>query len=129
MATDFDYSTTGVLTPIRDHVIVTEMDNEDERIVNGIILLSETGSDRGIHPRQAYVTAVGPDQSDVAPGDWILVEHGRWTRGVKLDDGNIYRKVDPSCILGITGDKTDDLQVMGDKVVNNSRHNMGGFDE
>jgi len=31
MATDFDYSSSGVITPIRDHVIVVDMDNEDEK--------------------------------------------------------------------------------------------------
>lgn len=128
MTTDFDYSTTGVLTPIRDHVLVTEMDNEDEKVVNGIIILGETGSDRGIHPRQAYVIAVGPDQTDVKAGEWILVEHGRWTRGVKLDDGNVYRKVDPASILGIYDMKADDSQSVGGETVVQHRHNMGGFE-
>ena len=35
-------------------------------------------------------------------GDWVLVEHGRWTRGVKIDEGDgefELRMVDAECIL------------------------------
>ena len=96
---DFDHATTGVLVPIADHVIVEEIESQDERIVNGVIIPSEKGENRGVRSRWARVCAVGPEQEDVKPGEWILVEHGRWTRGVKLDDGLVYRKVDPKGIM------------------------------
>ena len=50
---DFDHTTTGQMVAIDDHVIVVDMDAEDEKIVNGIIILSERGNDRGVHPRWA----------------------------------------------------------------------------
>ena len=129
MATDFDYSSSGVITPIRDHIIVIDMDDEEEKVINGIIHLNETGSDRGIHPRQALVCAIGPDQVDVDVGTWILIEHGRWTRGVKLSDGKVYRKVDPDSILGIyDGDPTNVQSGSSSHITETSRHNMGGFE-
>ena len=105
MTADFDYATSGVLFPIRNHVLVVDMETEEEKVVNGIIIPNETGQERGIRPRQALVYAVGPEQDDVKPGDWVLVEHGRWTRGVKLDDGKVYRKVDPDSILMVSEEK------------------------
>lgn len=100
MSIDFDHITIGSLYPILDHVIVSEIEAENERKTkSGIIIPSETGSERGIRPRWAFVHAVGPDQIDVKPNTWVLVDHGRWTRGVKFDDGKVYRKVDPKDIL------------------------------
>jgi hypothetical protein len=47
---------------------------------------------------------VGKDQKDVQVGQWILVAHGRWTRGVDIEDGETehrrtIRKIDPADIL------------------------------
>ena len=125
MTVDFDYATSGTLVPIRDHVIVVDMDNEEEKLVNGIIILSESGKDRGIRPREALVYAVGPEQKDINPGEWIVVEHGRWTRGVKLSDGKVYRKVDPESILLVSESKISDSYQSNSSVVNVPFHNMG----
>lgn len=102
---DFDYETSGTLEAVDDHIIVHDMETEHQRVVNGIILLSEQGKDRGIRPRWARVHAVGPNQDMVAPGQWVLVEHGRWTRGVKLDDGEVYRRVENDSLLLVSDDK------------------------
>jgi co-chaperonin GroES (HSP10) len=125
MTTDFNYKTTGTLEPIRNHVLVTDIDTEDEKIINGVIILSETGNDRGIKPRQAFVAAVGPDQEDIKAGDWVLVEHGRWTRGVKLSDGKVYRKVDPDCILIVSDGKINNSYQPNSASINVPHHNMG----
>ena len=106
---DYDHTTTGTIDPIDDHVIVVDMENEGERVVNGIILPSEQGSERGIRARWAQVYAVGPNQKDIKAGEWVLVEHGRWTRGVKLSDQRVYRKVDNNCIFGVCDQKPTDV--------------------
>ena len=71
---------------IHDHVLVTDMDFGDQTTESGIILQSDNGTGRGIHPRWAKVYGIGPDQKDVAVGQWVLVEHGRWTRNHKITD-------------------------------------------
>ena len=79
------------LTPIRKNVIVEDMYFGDETTKGGIIITSDDGKDRGIKPRWAKVYAKGPENKDEYDvGDWVLVEHGRWTRGIDLedDDGN-----------------------------------------
>lgn len=99
---EFDHETTGEIEPIDNHIIVYNIETIGERIQRGIILLNEDTTDRGIRPRWAQVYKVGPNQSDVLPGEWILIEHGKWTRGIRLNDGNTYRKVDPDAILVVT---------------------------
>lgn len=101
---DFDVTVNGSIEPVGDDVLVYNIETEGERVVNGIILLDERGSDRGIRNRWACVYAVGPDQKDIKVGDWIYIEHGRWTRGVLVKDGdqeNVVRKVDVEAILGV----------------------------
>lgn len=94
--------------PVRDHVIVSEMNFDNRVTKGGIILMSDDGKDEGIRPRWGKVYAIGPDQKDVDIGDWVLVEHGRWTRGVELvngDDVRILRRVEGKSILLKTAEK------------------------
>lgn len=55
-----------------------------------IVLLDDNGKGDGIRPRWCRVYSVGSDIDRIKPGDWILVKHGNWTRGMNLfdDDGN-----------------------------------------
>lgn len=90
------------LKPLNDSVVVSEM-NFDERLSNGgIVLVKDNGKSSGIRPRWGKVYAVGPDQKDVKLGTWICVEHGRWTRGLEIEDENgpqTIRRVDPKDIM------------------------------
>lgn len=87
---------------LNNDVLVEQM-RFDERITqSGLILRNDNGTSLGIRPRWGKVYAVGPDQKDVKPGDWILVAHGRWTRGLEIEDEigeKIIRKIDPNDIL------------------------------
>jgi co-chaperonin GroES (HSP10) len=90
------------LKPLNDVVIISEM-NFDERLSNGgIVLVKDNGKSLGIRPRWGKVYAVGPDQHSVKVGTWICVEHGRWTRGLEIEDENgpqTVRRVDPKDIM------------------------------
>jgi len=90
------------LKPLRDTVIVSEM-NFDERLSNGgIVLVKDNGKSSGIRPRWGRVYAVGPDQHAIKVGTWICVEHGRWTRGIDIEDENgkqTLRRVDPKDVM------------------------------
>ena len=97
----------GDLTPIGDHTLVVNMEKGDKLTRGGIIVLDDNGKDRGIRPRWCQVWKVGPTQSDVKPGEWILVEHGRWTYGFEADteEGTLYvQRVDNSGIMLVTDD-------------------------
>ncbi len=73
---------------LRDDVIVEEMAFKERKLQSGIILLDDDGKGHGIRPRWGKVYAIGPEQTEVTTGQWIMVAHGRWTRGVKSADGN-----------------------------------------
>jgi len=90
------------LRPLADTVVVTDMNFKERFLSSGIYLLNDDGKASGIRPRWAQVYAVGPEQLHVSPGQWIFVAHGRWSRGVEIEDENgehTIRKVDPDDIL------------------------------
>ena len=94
----------GDILPIKDHVLVSDMEFAQLVTEGGIIIPGDEGSSRGIHPRWGKVYSVGPEQTEIKKGEWILVDHGRWTRCVTLvtDDGEELqvRRVDIKDILG-----------------------------
>lgn len=90
------------LRALKDHVLVTEMNFAGRQLSSGIQLLSDDGSGAGIRPRWGQVYATGPEQLDIKAGQWVLVSHGRWTRGVKIQDNSgehTLRKIDPKDVL------------------------------
>lgn len=107
------------LRAIGDTVLVTEMNFEARKTASGIILPSDDAKNSGIRPRWGKVYAVGPEQEDFKVGQWILIAHGRWTRGVDIVvDGvrSTIRKVDNKDILAVSDVPVLD-ETMGDKVI------------
>lgn len=105
------------LKPLKDHVIVMDM-NFKERIVGSIIIPNDDGKSSGIRPRWAEVYAIGPDQKDIKVGDYVLVEHGRWTRGINIQDefgSHVLRRVDPTSIMMVSDHLPQD-ETISDKV-------------
>ena len=104
---------------IGEHVIVTDM-KFTERITNGgIVLLNDDMKSSGIRPRWGKIYALGPDVEGLKVGQYIMIAHGRWTRGIKIADENgevTIRKVDPNDILLISDEPVNDL-TMSDKVI------------
>ena len=94
------------LRPLRSNIIVTNLEKGERLSTSGIIIPNDDGKDTGIRPRWAQVYAVGPEQKDVEVGQWILIQHGRWTRGadLKLEGKDKFRfwKADPKGIYGIS---------------------------
>jgi co-chaperonin GroES (HSP10) len=91
------------LRPIQAHILVRDMNFGEQKSAGGIVLKSDDGKSEGVRPRWCRVFAVGPEQKDVKAGEWILVEHGRWTRGLEVeeDDGTKFTiwRVDNNGIL------------------------------
>ena len=100
------------LQALSDSVLVEDM-TFDERISNGgIVLLNDNGKSSGIRPRWGRVYATGPEQQDVRVGEWILVAHGRWTRGLDIEDDSgkrTIRKIDPKDILMSADERPQDV--------------------
>jgi co-chaperonin GroES (HSP10) len=104
----------GKLRPLRDNVLITDMSFEEQTTASGIVIQSDDGKTHGVKPRWARVWAIGPEQTDVKVGEWIYVEHGRWTRGVKVDDNGreiIIRRVDTNAIMLQAEEKPNDVYI------------------
>ncbi len=100
------------LKPLRNAVIVSDMNFEERLSSGGIVLVKDNGKSSGIRPRWGRVYAVGPEQHDVKVGTWICVEHGRWTRGIEIEDENgkqTLRRVDPKDIMMESDELPDDM--------------------
>jgi co-chaperonin GroES (HSP10) len=103
----------GKIVPLKDKIFVSDMDFGIEKTKSGIVVLSDNGKTQGIHPRWGRVWAVGPEQKDVKVGEWVLIEHGRWTRTVEFEEENReiieLRMVDNNAILMASDEKPEDI--------------------
>ena len=102
----------GKIVPLKNRVLVSVMNFEGQRTQSGILIPSDNGKVNGIHPRWGKVWGVGPTQTDVKVGDWILIEHGRWTRSIECDENGVeieLRMVDNDCILMAADEPPNDV--------------------
>jgi hypothetical protein len=93
------------IVALHDHIIVRDMDFSGRKLSSGILLLNDDGKTEGIRPRWAKVYKVGPDQTYVKPGQWIFLEHGRWSRGMEVeinDETFTLRRADPNAIIFVS---------------------------
>jgi co-chaperonin GroES (HSP10) len=101
------------LRPIRNNIVVVDMEFGEQITATGLVLMSDDGKSEGVKSRWGRVYAVGPEQIDVKVGEWILLEHGRWSRGFTVldDDDNdvVIRRADPNGILMVTDEKPNQI--------------------
>ena len=68
-----------------------------------VISVNDNAKSTGIRPRWTKIWMVGEGVTDVKPGDWVLVEHGRWSFkvSVKNDAGEPidFMQIDPAAIM------------------------------
>jgi co-chaperonin GroES (HSP10) len=95
--------TIGSITPLRDKVLVHNIESGAKITMGGIIIPDDDGKERGIRARWAQVYAVGSEVQDIQVGQWILISHGRWSRGVDIQhkgSKTTVRQVDyPEAVL------------------------------
>jgi|ETNmetMinimDraft_5_1059913.scaffolds.fasta_scaffold08289_2 co-chaperonin GroES (HSP10) len=105
------------VTPIRDCIIISDMEFGERLSSGGIILPVDDGKSAGIRPRWGKVYSIGPEQNELKVGQWVCVAHGRWTRGATIEDneGNqkVLRKVDNNDILLVSDEKPEDATMSG----------------
>jgi len=96
------------IKPLGKNIIVRDMNFDVRTLDSGIVLLSDDGKTDGIRPRWAQVYATGPEQTDVTVGQRVLVEHGRWSRGIKITQNGeelTIRRADPEAILMVSDEE------------------------
>lgn len=115
----FDPVKINDLRALHDWVLVTEMNFRERTTSSGIILHADDGTTAGIRPRWGQVYRVGPDQTDVSEGQWVCVAHGRWTRGIDIEDTQgrkTIRRVDPEDILLVSDEPPGADDTLSDAV-------------
>ena len=96
----------GDINPLPDDIIVVNMEKGDRVRKSGFIIKDDNGKLWGTRPRWAQVYKTGSKIDYVQPGDWVLIEHGRWTYGIEMviPEGNpdeifYVQKIDPTGLL------------------------------
>ena len=105
-----EYTVDYDITPLKKRVLVSDMHFGETKTKGGIILTDDDGSESGIHPRWGKVYAIGDQQEDVKVGEWVMVSHGRWSRGFKIKKKGVeldVRMIDENDILLVSEDEPD----------------------
>jgi co-chaperonin GroES (HSP10) len=95
-------------------VLVIDMDMGEQKTAGGLVIQSDDGKAHGVKPRWAKVYRVGSEVNFVKEGQWILIEHGRWTRKIKIDDGEgekEFQKVETKSIIAVANQKPNDFYI------------------
>lgn len=117
------------LKPINARILVKGMEFNERITKGGLILPSDDTKAEGIRPRWAEVCAIGPDQKDVKVGEWVLVDHGRWTRGLKMnvdDEDMVVRMIDENDILLVSDTPQIDETFSGAMSAHSDLHKIEG---
>ena len=113
----------GKIKPLKQRVLVSNMHFGMLKTKSGVILPDDDGTAAGTRPRWAKVYAIGNKQEDVKVGQWILVSHGRWSRGFKVRKEGVeleVRMIDENDILLLSDEEPDQNRKQAGYV------NMGG---
>ena len=101
---------------LHDHVIVTGMNFGERTTQSGIILRSDDAKSHGVRPRWGQIYKIGPKQTEFTVGQWVLIEHGRWTRKIRINDGESQKdvwRIDPDCIIAVS----DEAPGVGEEII------------
>jgi co-chaperonin GroES (HSP10) len=72
----------GKLIPVRDNVLISDMDFGEQKTKGGIVILSDDGKSEGVKSRWGKVWAIGAEQKEIQ--GFFKVEDN-WK--IKLDKG------------------------------------------
>lgn len=129
---DYQHTVNGAIEPLADSVLIHNL-KIGEQTVNGIIVLTDDAVDRGIKPRWAQVHSIGANVTDIGIDEWVLIDHGRWTRGVRVindKEETIIRLIDRSDILCQSNEEPSEVNsATRDGVLQVDRTKMGHFEK
>lgn len=103
---------------MRNKILAEMIDNPGEETTTpgGIILMSKDGTESAIRPRWFKVYSVGEDIDWIAKGKYVLVDHGRWSNGMQVDeDLKLYLLDNKDCLMESDEDpmEDDNTQILG----------------
>jgi hypothetical protein len=72
------------------------------KTASGLFVPDKDKDTSGVRPRWFKVHSVGEQIDWCSPGQYIMVEHGRWSNGVKADNDLTLWLIDNECCLMIS---------------------------
>jgi co-chaperonin GroES (HSP10) len=87
---------------MRDKILAEMIDNpgEETTTAGGIILISKDGTESAVRPRWFKVYSIGSEIDWLHEGQYVLVDHGRWSNGIKIDNElKIYLLDNKDCLM------------------------------
>lgn len=99
------------LRPLNNTILIHKLEKGQRTLASGIIILNDDGKEHGVRARWAQVYEVGPEEKFIQKDQWVLIEHGRWSRGIEVDDDTLIYRADGESILAISDDEPDNDQV------------------
>lgn len=111
----------GDLVAVRDRVVCADADFGDQQTKAGIIIKSNIKESQGITSRWMRVHKVGPEIDFISPGEWVLVEYGRWTESFKIDGIEKAYRVDPMGCLAASLEKPQTLYYNSDVIASEKK--------
>ena len=102
------------IDPLPNDILVHNMDTGEGTYGKSKIIISSSdkSATHGIRPRWAQIYKIGSRVDYTKVGDWVLIDHGRWSYGrtVTHDDGSTsyVQKADPNGIMIVTEHEPED---------------------
>jgi len=87
---------------MRNKILAEMIDNPGEETTTegGIILLEKDGTENAVRPRWFKVYSLGEDIDWLTEGAYVLVDHGRWSNGIKVDEElKVYLLDNKDCLM------------------------------
>ena len=100
---------------MRNKILAEMIDDpgEETTTAGGIILLEKDGTENAVRPRWFQVYSVGDDIDWLTEGAYVLVDHGRWSNGIKVDEElKIYLLDNKDCLMVSEENPMDDPNIM-----------------
>ena len=95
-----------MIKALKTKVIARLLEDPDQlrKTPGGIILTADNAEERGIRARWFQTISVGEEVQDIEENQYILVDHGRWTRGIEVEGEKVFG-IDADAILGTSEER------------------------
>lgn len=120
---------------MRNKILAEMIDDpgEETTTAGGIILIEKDGTENAVRPRWFQVYSVGDDIDWLTEGAYVLVDHGRWSNGMKIDNElKVYLLDNKDCLMVSENNPMldDNIQIRGKVIPKRpsddiSRHAVG----
>lgn len=102
------------ITPMPNKILATNV-KRGERKIGRFVIMDDDKKTQGIRARWFQVWKIGSSiNEDFKEGEWILVEHGRWSREVKIDEDTSIWSIDIDSILCVSSSEPNDDYLKGE---------------